>query len=727
MNNENYHPILKEAPIAHALHKWDNNTRILSYEYNGRNIISIHIPGTEEVGFRHGSDGNVQNIPFIQQIYVMLDGLNKCIKSKVTFNLSNDALNMRPRRAGSEQAILGQVGRPLMYGVNGIYDITQDLLIDWNGCSWEWLGTSFVLNEKGDLTAEMEVELSSKPFTINLRMHYYRTHLGYSYYKPWEWRPNTRPVAGWCSWEACRRHVSMNDIEKFSEFFSNTLKDYGLEYIQLDDGYEKYPIPSNADKTLAEGWLETNERFPRGHKEVIEKIGATGMEPAIWTNANVTNKDFAYKNRECFIENQNGELMLGEWIDYLLDCSDKTLQKHVYPYYKKLSEMGYTYFKTDAIRHLIMDGLHEAVRQGLMINSDAQARFRKFMEYARKGIGEDKYFLASWGVLSEAVGLVDACRIAMDANPTWAGIRMQMVESARWFHTQRILFLNDPDHICVRTNIGWLKSVISLISLSGSLLMLSDPLVDYTEDRLEIIKKSMPTLAAYTGETGPVDMTYPAFTWTKLHGFAVNSKEKPVEAEDVLLKDALDMAGIYSTMDDMHPFSTLWSFHIDTTSRKWCVVGRFATVPLKESKVAIESLGLDPTHEYTAFDFWAQEYLGRVSGHLKCKELDLGSCQIIALCPVQEHPQLIASSRHVSMDAVSVKSQLWKNNELIVNIKGVPGTVEYYWFHVPAKYVVESVWEGDHIVSSPNNEVVKVRLAFSASDTVLKIKFKYSL
>ncbi|MDD2504218.1 MAG: hypothetical protein PHG58_10295, partial [Clostridia bacterium] len=96
MNNESYHPILKEAPIAHTLHKWDNNTRILSYEYNGRNIISIHIPGTEEVGFRHGSDGNVQNIPFIQQIYVMLDGFNKCIKSKVTFNLSNDALNMRP-------------------------------------------------------------------------------------------------------------------------------------------------------------------------------------------------------------------------------------------------------------------------------------------------------------------------------------------------------------------------------------------------------------------------------------------------------------------------------------------------------------------------------------------------------------------------------------------------------------------------------------------------------
>ncbi|MGL5694752.1 MAG: hypothetical protein ACRCXA_11785, partial [Peptostreptococcaceae bacterium] len=68
MNNENFHPILAEPPIAHALHKWDEEKRILTYEYNGRNIITMEIGGNKDVGFRHGSDGNLQNIPFIQQL-----------------------------------------------------------------------------------------------------------------------------------------------------------------------------------------------------------------------------------------------------------------------------------------------------------------------------------------------------------------------------------------------------------------------------------------------------------------------------------------------------------------------------------------------------------------------------------------------------------------------------------------------------------------------------------
>lgn len=720
MNNENFHPKLKEPPIAHALHKWDDSTRTLTYEYNGVNLITIQIPGTDDVGFRHGSDGSMLNIPYFQNIYLMLDNP---VKAKVIFSLSKEAINMRPNRATHEQAILGQVGRPLIYGVSGLYDITQDLLIDWYGCDWEWSNTKLKETESGELTAELDVELGPKPWNIILRMHYYRTHLGYTYHKPWEFRPNTEPVSGWCSWEACRRNVAYEDIANFSKFFAGNLKDYGLKYIQLDDGFENLPLPLDPDKTLVEGWLETNERFPTGHSGVVEVIKENGFEPAIWTNANVTNKEFAYKNRECFIEGNDGNLMLGEWIDFLLNCSDETLEKHVMPYYKGLKELGYTYFKTDAIRHLILDGLHEAVRQGLMTNADAEARFRRFMEYARKGIGDDRYFLASWGVLAEVIGLVDACRIAMDANPTWAGIRMQIVESARWFHSQRILFVNDPDHICARTDKEWLKSVISLVSLTGSLCMLSDPLNDYDDDRIEIIKKNLPTLETFTAETGPLDMNYPAFTWTKLHGFAVNSKEKPVEAEGVSAEDALNMAGIYPTMNDAHPHSSLWSFHIDKNDRMWCVVGRFATVPLKATTIKLEDIGLNPSDEYLVFDFWEQRFLCRITGTFEVSDLKLGSCQVLSICKAMSRPQLIASSRHVSMDAVSVKSERFIENELIVNITGVLNTKETYWFHVNNELDIKSVTMNDKKVKYEKQEgILKVEVEFTSKENTIKIK-----
>ncbi|KAF0104454.1 MAG: hypothetical protein FD147_2664, partial [Chloroflexi bacterium] len=500
--------------------------------------------------------------------------------------------------------------------------------------------------------------------------------------------------------EACRRNVSFTEIVIIAKFFGEHLKDYGLEYIQLDDGYEKLPIPSDSKGTLSEGWLEINERFPEGHPGVIAKVRENGLQPAIWTNANVTNKEFAEKNSQNFIKDHDGKLMLGEWIDYLLNCSDETLIKHVYPYYKSLKDLGYTYFKTDAIRHLIMDGLHEAVRQGLISNDEARDRFRRFMEYARKGIGDQSYFLASWGVLSEAIGVVDACRIAMDANPTWAGIRMQLVESARWFHSQRILFLNDPDHICARTNIEWLKSVTSLIALSGSLFMLSDPLVEYTEERLTIIKKNLPPLTTMTGETGPMDITYPAFTWT------------------------MDMAGIYPTMDDDHPLSTLWCFHIDTPDRRWAVLGRFATVPLRSSEIKMTALGLDPESEYLAFDFWAQKSLGKVSRNMRCQPLELGRCQVLALVPVKNEPQFLASSRHVSMDVISVEKIQWLENKLTLEITGVPDTTEIYWFHTPDDFKLKSVKSSQSNTEwSQEGEIIKVDIDFKAKVVDLVLEF----
>ncbi|WP_042276228.1 alpha-galactosidase [[Clostridium] dakarense] len=720
MNNKNFHPILNEPPIAHALHKWDEENRILTYEYNGRNIITMEIGGDDEVGFRHGSDGNLQNIPFVQQLYVMLD---RPIKSKVTLLLSSDAINMKPNRAKQEEAIIGQVGRPTMNGVNGVYDINQDLLIDWNGCDWRWISEKFEENEDKTLKVELEIELGPKPLFINLRMQYYRKHLGYSYHKPWEFRPNLKPLTGWCSWEAFRRDVTQENIEEVSKFFGKHLRDYGLEYIQIDDGFQNMPLPLDPKGSLAEGWLNTNKQFPKGHSGAVKSIEEEGLKAGIWTNANITNEEFAKEQSQFLIKGNDGKPMIGEWIDYLIDCSEEALDKHIAPFYKGLKGYGYDYFKTDAIRHLLLDGLHEAVRQGLMTNEDAENKFRAYMKCARENIGDDAYFLASWGILSEVVGLVDACRIAMDANPTWAGIRMQIVESARWFHTQRILFLIDPDHICARTNIEWARSICSLVSLSGGLYMLSDPLENYDKDRLDIIQRTLPTLKTFTGETGNIDLTYPAFTWTKLHGFAV-PRENPVATEDITIEDAINMAGNYESMDDNHPFSSLWNIHIDREYRRWSILGRFATVPLKESNVYFKDLGLDNLKEYLAFDFWEKKYLGRIKESINCRALDLGNCQIISLTEVKEHPQVIASTRHVSMDDVSIKSQNWINNTLILDLEGIKNTKEEYVFHIPKGYTVENIKSTNSNVSYDLcDELLKVIVEFDHSDAKIEIEF----
>jgi hypothetical protein len=676
--SENLGPILREPPLVHAAHEWDEQSRRLRYIYNGRAVMSMVVPGGQEVGFRHTSDGDLQGLPFVQQLYFMVD---RPLRVEAAFHFSDDAINMRPRRAGREQAIRAQLGRPLTFGVAGLYDILQDLLLEWHGRAWEWIGERLEPHPDGGLVARLSVELGPKPWFVNFKPHYYRTHLGYGYHKPWSWRPNPKPVSGWCSWEAYRRDVTERNVQEAAEFFTASLRPYGMEYIQLDDGFEKMPMPFHA-ADIPKSWLETNAQFPGGHAGVVQKVRQAGMAPGVWTSCGLVNEEVAQAQPDILVKDDAGLPFKGDWIGYILNCLPATLAKHVLPIYRGFRDAGYTYVKVDTIRHLLYDGLEKAANLGLLSNADVQKRFRAYMACARKGIGAKSYFLGSWGVLSEAVGTIDACRISMDANPTWAGMRMQLVESARWIHTQRILFTNDPDHICVRAKLAWARSVASVVSLTGGLFMLSDPLAAYDADRLAMLRKCLPPLASQAGETGPLDATYAAFTWTKLHGFAV-PRENVVRAQDVQLDDALNMAGEYESMNDDHPLSTLWSMHLDCGGRNWHVAVRVATVPLKACAAPLENLGLDGAGRYHVFDFWAQKYLGCVTGSLECAALELGDCQVLAMVKAADHPQLIASSRHVSMDAVSVRSHQWSGGKLALRLDCVPGAAETYFFHLP--------------------------------------------
>lgn len=722
MNNQNFHPVRNIPQIVHALHKWDAERSLLCYEYNGVDIITIRIPPDKNIGFRHGSDGSMQSIQYMQQIYITAD---EPIRAEITFTLSGDAVNMRPFRAAGNQAILGQVGRPLIAGVNGLYDVNQDLLIDFHGCEWEWTSRRMEEDENGRSIAHALVKMGQKPFFINLRMKFYNKHLGYCYYEPWKFKPQNKSIAGWCSWEAYRRNIDINKIKSISDFMAKNLKDYGLTHIQVDDGYQRMPLPFDAEKDLANGWMQTEaDKFPEGHPQIVKTIRAKGMVPAIWINANITNEDFPQKHPDCVLWYE-GRPLKGEWIDFVLNCTPETLEKQIRPLFENLRALGYQYVKIDAIRHLLFDGLHEAVRLGMMTDIEAQSRFRAFMQATRDGLGKDVFYLASWGVLQEAVGIVDACRIAMDANPTWAGIRMQLFESARWFHAQRILFQIDPDHVCVRTKPDWAKSVLTLVSLTGELYMLSDAEQAYDDEKLEIIRKTLPPLTTRTAETGPLDMSYPAYTWTKLHGFAVQSHETPVEAEDVSMKDALNMAGNFPTMDADHPFSSLWAFHFDCAGQIWCVMGRFATMPLRQSVIRLSELGLAENKEYTVFDFWEQKYLGKVKGTLRGRELQIGQCQIICLREVVPHPQFIASSRHVSMDAVSISSVSWQKDRLILSVRGIIGRSDDYFILIPADYrLLQINCTGAAIEKNQNGELLKIRISPKEKAVQLQLSFK---
>lgn len=702
MNNENFHPVLPVPPAAHALHHWDPEQGVLTYEYNGTTILQVEVPPHTDLGFRHGSDGSMQSIQYVQQVYLSAE---PACTARITLRGHAGVLNLRPHRAGREQAILGAVPGRLEWGVNGFYDPDWDLLLDWHGKDWRWLQDCVTREEDGLVTASFEAPLDLQALYINIQPRFYSRHLGYGFHEPWKRRPRQDAVAGWCSWEAYRRDISQEKIDRIAEFLAKNLAPYGLTYLQVDDGYQAMPLPVKAEMTMPEGWLTCDgTKFPGGHEAIVDSIREQGLVPAIWVNANITNPDFPAQHPDAVIWHE-GKALKGEWIDFLYSCTPETLAVHVEPLFRALREKGYRYVKIDAIRHLLFDGLHECVRLGLMSDEEASARFRAYMEATRRGLGDQVYYLASWGEMHEVVGLVDACRISMDANPTWAGIRMQLFESARWFHTHRILFLNDPDHVCVRTKPEWARSVLSLISLSGELCMLSDTQAAYTPEKLEILHKTLPPLQTSAGETGRLPLEYPAYTWTKLHGFAVQSHETPVEMEDVSAQEAANIAGRIPDGDALHPFSSLWSFPVVHHGLAWRVMLRVATVPLRAGQLPLSDLALDPDKTYVAFDFWKQEYLGEVRGSFACPALALGCCQAVAFYEKPAAPTVIASDRHVSMDAVSVQEHIWRDDTLYLRLKGVQGQTVRYQVWVPDGLRADTAAPGAKIAQASANRL----------------------
>ncbi len=719
--------VRREPPVVFARSNLDGQNRLLTYDYNGRTLVRMQIPGTADVRYRVKSDACIQSSPHVSQLYVIVDA--EPLPMRVDFCLSEDAAVMRPHRARAEQAVLGQVGRGTIAGVNGLYDLFDDLLVFWNGAPWRWLDPELRADGSGNLTVSIEVEAGRTPWIVNLLPQYYRQHLGYSDHKPWKKRPNLKPVAGWCSWEAYSRDVTEEKIATASTFLARHFKDYGFEYIQVDDGYQQTPIVIRKDRSIADAWATPSERFPSGLPALCRSIASHGLKPGIWISASIWLPDKAdtEEDTDCLLKDEHGSLLDSRWIHRAVDCRPATLDKHVRPLFRMLRDAGFQYIKTDQIRHLLYDALQELVHRGLMSNDESRARFRAYMEATREAMGDDVYYLASWGVLSEVIGVCDACRIACDANPKWQRVRMQIAEAARWFHAQRVLFLNDPDHICARTRPEWAQALLSHVSLTGGLFMLSDPIESYDAQRIRMIQQTLPPLPTRTAETGPLDMHYAAFAWTKEHGAAYKGGVE-MAWDDVSDQKASEIAGAQDTMNDAHPFSSLWAFHLKTDAGAWCVAGRFATVPLRATSLPLASLGLEPGKAYVAFDFWAERFLGTANEALRVPALDVGCCQVVAFREQLDHPQFLASTRHVSMDAVSVLAQRWEDNVLELNLTGVAGTKETYWFHCPAGWLLGST-EADGGQATPgatDGEAVAVRVAFNQVRVDLRIRWKRS-
>ncbi|MBN1559226.1 alpha-galactosidase, partial [candidate division KSB1 bacterium] len=78
-------------------------------------------------------------------------------------------------------------------------------------------------------------------------------------------------VNGWCSWFYTYESVTEEEVIRNAEYAARMLKPFGFEYVQVDEGYQRW-----------HGDWEGNEKFPHGMGWLAEHIRELGLKPGLW-------------------------------------------------------------------------------------------------------------------------------------------------------------------------------------------------------------------------------------------------------------------------------------------------------------------------------------------------------------------------------------------------------------------------------------------------------------
>ena len=437
-------------------------------------------------------------------------------------------------------------------------------------------------------------------------------------------------VNGWCSWFYTLAQVSEDEVVANVEFASKHLKQFGLEYIQIDEGYQRW-----------HGDWEGNQRFPHGMKWLAGKIKEHGFKPGLWISPYVISEptEVFQKHPDWLLKKADGSLKrIGNWEENAEPPADENPKRYgldiTHPEAAKwlqdlintiVNEWGYEMIKIDFMAWSIL----AAERYYDPTLSSAQV-YRKGLEIMRRAAGDNCHILEC-GPGATTIGLIDSMRIEADVNygfseTAWETYFLHPASSAsaaaKRYYFHKRTWINDADHICLDLlNTQQSQAAATLIALSGGNMISGDRLTQLDPYKLDILKKITPSF----GEAAvPIDL----FDEEKQSVFAL--KIKKVFAE-------------------------------------WIVVGFFnaSLTESVEKTFPLQRLRMDHTKTYLAFDFWKQQFIGELTNEIKIT-VQPGSVTLLALHERSGNPQFISTDRHVLQGALEIENVNWnaiyKNN-----------------------------------------------------------------
>jgi len=535
---------------------------------------------------------------------------------------------------------------------------------------------TFVLKPGGSVSSgRLLVLLSADPFS---GLEYYAETYGRLH------RVKLNPIInGWCSWFYTHTQATEEEQLKNAEFIAKHLKPYGMEWVQIDDGYQR-----------AFGDWEGNHLYPHGMKWLAAEIRKLGLKPGIWIApyAISADSDIGKNHQDWLAHDAAGkpQSTASNRAKYILDITHPGARQWLQQLFETLVQWGYDFLKIDFVEWTLL-----AIERYYDPTVSRAQAYRLGFEVMRAAVGPNRHLL-DCGPAPETVGLLDSMRIEQDLpHLTWEQYAKHASSNApaaaKRYYFHKRTWINDADHVGLALlTIPQAQAAASVIALSGGTMISGDRLYELEPTRLEILKKVLPSF----GEAArPLDLF-----------------EKP--------------------------FPEILALKINKDFGEWWLVGYFNWDEDAQAARNCEfsRLGLSPQKHYLVYEFWTQRLLADAVGKIKLI-LEPSSVNLIAIHEKRDVPQVLGTDRHFTQGGLELENVRWDASQRTLSGTGL-GAPGLSW--TLAIYVPEDLsWDesrpdlfrdySNFSATSYEQNILRARLNFAGTSRVnWSFKFKQS-
>lgn len=499
-------------------------------------------------------------------------------------------------------------------------------------------GQMAVRKEKGDVTSLIAESFFAERFKLEpgqkIRSNRFMMNIGAHPYAALESYAEIMGVLGsarvfsvlngWCSWFYTYEHVTEEEVIRNAEFIARVMKPFGLNTIQVDEGYQR-----------RHGDWEGNDRFPHGMQWLAERILALGLKPGIWIAPYIISESTAvFQNHaDWLLRHPDGRLKrVGPWPSeesdwaknenpkrYCLDITHPQAAEWLGNLFKTVARVwGYQMIKIDFVGWSLLSA--ESYYDPTITQA---AAYRMGFEIMRQNVGPDCH-LQDCGPGPVTVGLADSMRIELDQNygfrkNAWQQYFLTSTGSAaaaaKRYYFHKRTWINDADHVCLNLlSHTQAQAAATLIGLTGGNILSGDRLTDLDATRLAILQKITPSFG---------------------------QAARPVDLYDT------DQQKIFAITIDgrMGAYTVAAFFNPDASIRQ-------------EYCLPLQRLWLDAGKSYIAYDFWQERLHGIIEKQLRVTVLPQ-HVTLLSLHEKREVPQVISTDRHVLQGALELAEVRW--------------------------------------------------------------------